>query len=195
MYPQFADSLRLRAAFPAGTLCAMNAKALPWFVLPTLLFAMGSLRVAGDTQRAAAPVDSATEVDYCRLVADSSAFSGRKVRVRAAYRFGFEWSQMYCPKCLDFGATWVSFDENGQDRPLMRRLHKLMMKHSGLGQTVEGTFVGSFHDGGHYGHQGVYKYDFVIEDVLNFHVAYRGGVSPEALPVQVRQSLCNQDSR
>ena len=87
-----------------------------------------------------------------------------------------------------------SRDENAHDRPSIRRLRKMMAKHSGLGQTVEGTFTGIFHDGGHYGHLGEYKYEVVIEEVINLHVVYRVGVRADALPDQVRHSLCKQVS-
>ncbi len=43
-------------------------------------------------------------VTYCDLMRKPEQYSGKVVRVSAIYRYGFEWSELYC---LEFGQSIV----------------------------------------------------------------------------------------
>ena len=54
-------------------------------------------------------VDSVT---FCDLVRNPDKYDGQEVSVRATYRYGFEWQELYCLDCKDKGKAWleVPFD-------------------------------------------------------------------------------------
>src|SRR5437763_2293008 len=39
-------------------------------------------------------------VNFCDLIKSPKAFDGKEVRVKAVYRYGFEWSELYSLQCV-----------------------------------------------------------------------------------------------
>ncbi|MGC1620789.1 MAG: hypothetical protein WA765_20030 [Candidatus Acidiferrum sp.] len=59
------------------------------------------------------PAATPQNVTYCQLAADPSAFSGKRIRLRAIYSYMFEVSRLKSPTCCPGPDTliWVDFDE------------------------------------------------------------------------------------
>ena len=104
----------------------------------------------------AAAVQSQASVSFCDLVRSPEKYDGKVVSIRATYRYGFEWQQLYCIDCLDRGKAWLEIPpdlDNTSDKALRRA-----PKGAGIvNLTVQGVFV----SGGRFGHMNRYPYKFV----------------------------------
>src|SRR6266851_723480 len=69
----------------------------------------------GQSSRSAVPPGDVKTVPFCEMVRNPKLYDHQKVRVAAIYRYGYEWSQLYCLDCIDTGATWVELDESFAD--------------------------------------------------------------------------------
>ena len=111
---------------------------------------------------------SETQVGFCDLVKNPGLYKGKEVTVRATYRVGFEWSELYCLDCLDRGKAWLDFGDD------LDRASEKALKHTKRGGvfnlTVQGTFLGE----GRYGHLGDYQYRFIAYKVSNVAVISKG---------------------
>ena len=93
-------------------------------------------------------------MNFCDLLRNPERFNGKEVTVRATYRYGYEWSQLYCLKCANEGKVWLElpsaldYDNNSQ-----KALRK-MPKGSGI---VDVTVKGVFTSGATYGHGNMYR--------------------------------------
>ena len=109
------------------------------------------------------PDNTPQEVTYCQLARDPTAFSGKRIRVRAIYKYMFEMSRLNSPTCCPERqvSIWVDFDEKlgGNSRKLFRRFPK------GMG-LVLATFSGRFEGGGTYG-DGGYRFKFTVDEIEN----------------------------
>jgi hypothetical protein len=107
------------------------------------------------------PDNTPQEVTYCQLARDPAAFSGKRIRVRAIYKYMFEMSRLSSPACCPERqvSIWVDFDEKlgGNSRKLFRRFPK------GMG-SVLATFAGRFEGGGPYG-DGGYRFKFTVDEI------------------------------
>jgi hypothetical protein len=56
--------------------------------------------------------NSSPAVTFCDLVSNPEPYNGKEVTVRAGYKYGFEWSYLYCLTCKD--RVWLEFP-NGLD--------------------------------------------------------------------------------
>src|SRR4051812_7831273 len=93
----------------------------------TLILALSLISIA-QAQRSKPSASAAPEVlnvAYCELLRDPAAYNGKIVRVRATYRYGFEWSQFYCTDCSEGRTTWVDFDESYDLRTMPRVKRRL----------------------------------------------------------------------
>jgi hypothetical protein len=107
-------------------------------------------------------------VTFCDLVRNPEKYNGEEVRVRATYRYGYEWSYLYCLDCLDKGKVW--FDAAALDHASARSLRKLP-KYAGIANlTVKGVFV----SGGTYGHQNGYRYQIVADKISDVKIIQKG---------------------
>ena len=50
-------------------------------------------------------------VEFCDLMADPAKYDGKTVKVRATWRYGFEWDELYCRGCRELGKTWRTVAE------------------------------------------------------------------------------------
>src|SRR5271169_551931 len=97
------------------------------------------------------PETAPQDVTYCQLAKDPSAFSGKRIRIRAIYSFFFEVSRLRSPTCCsDHGPQiWVDFDEEPEGSS-KRLLHKFP---EGMGVVLV-VFVGKIETGKVYGPYG-----------------------------------------
>jgi len=113
-----------------------------------------------------------SSVTFCDLVRDPKKYNGKEVIVRATYRYGFEWSQLYCLDCLDKGKAWLSFsDLDEASESSIRRFPK-----SGI---INLTVRGVFASGHTYGHLNGYRYQIVADRISDVKVIQKGMKSRE----------------
>src|SRR3954471_22589083 len=91
---------------------------------------------------AAAPKpEAAHEVPYCDLVKTPQEFAGKRVRVRAIYKYGFEIQRLNSPACCPEreAKIWVEIDSGLEGESL--KLYRKFPKGMGLAlATFEGKF-------------------------------------------------------
>jgi hypothetical protein len=127
-----------------------------------------------------------TQIDLCEILRNPQQYDGKQVVVRASYRYGFEWQELFCMRCRKQGKTWLEFSfEN--DTTIRRALRKAP-KHQGI---VNATFYGIFQAGGSYG-DGWYSYKIDLRFVKDVKIISRNGGVPESLPSEVRKQLCQE---
>jgi len=122
-------------------------------------------------------------VAFCDLLKNPQSFEQKRVRIKATYRYGFEWSELYCLNCRDMGLVWLDFDDTFDS--LTKRKVKKKIKWSEKGRTVNIVAVGKFYAKGKYGHMGGYPYKFVAEYFESAEIILKD--SPVVLPAEVRQ--------
>ena len=139
----------------------------------------------------ASPDGVSATVGYCDLMRSAEQYKGKLVRVSAVYRYGFEWSELYCLECENAARTWVDFDESFQSST-KSSLRKKIGYHGPQGRTVMVTFVGKF-EYGTYGHMGAYAYRLLINRLEKAEVIFNDSPSPNALPQEVLSKIhCSQ---
>lgn len=125
------------------------------------------------------------EVNFCDLLKNPDAYKDKTVRVKATYRYGFEWSELYCSDCQSQGNVWVDFDDAFQENSKKKYRNKLKENGDG-GRTVNVVFTGKFLVGGHYGHMSGYSYGFTVERVESAEVIYKLSPISNALPAEIK---------
>lgn len=118
-------------------------------------------------------IHSQSPITFCDLVRNSEKYNGEEVSVRATYRYGYEWSQLYCLDCKDKGKTWLEIPVDLDDASA--RYLKRAPKGAGIvNLTVQGVFV----SGGTFGHQNGYHYKIVAYKIRNVAVIQKGMKPP-----------------
>ncbi len=147
-----------------------------------------SVTSAGQTAKHLGP--DIVDVSLCDLIADPSRFAGQHVRVRAVYRYGFEWSELYSLRC-DSGArgrqVWVEFGDE-YERTTKRSVRRQVGNHGAIGRTVGVVAIGTVQQGG-YGHMGVYALKFEISRLESARILMQESPSPSALPAVARKRV------
>jgi len=114
-------------------------------------------------------INPQSPVTFCDLVRNPDKYNGKEVIVRATYRYGFEWSELYCLDCLDQGKTWLDRTVDLEDTSA--RSLKKMPKGAGIvNLTVQGVFV----SGGAFGHENGYHYKIVAHKISDVAVIQTG---------------------
>ena len=127
------------------------------------------------------------DVSFCDLVSEPSRYSGRQVRVRAVYRYGFEWAQLYSLHCSDSPKVWVDVsDSYVHDTP--RSIRRRLEGGGPEGRTVGVVAVGQIHDGG-FGPSGSFPLEFVIDRVESARVLADASPVAEALSTSERRRV------
>lgn len=113
---------------------------------------------------------SQNSVTFCDLVRNPDKYNGQEVVVRATYRYGYEWQQLYCLDCKDKGKAWLEVPfalDDAAIRPLKRA-----PKGAGIvNLTVQATFVSGGH---HFGHMGMYPFELVARKITDVAVVSKG---------------------
>jgi len=117
---------------------------------------------------------SQAPVRFCDLLSNPDEYNGKEVTVRATYRYGFEWQELYCLDCLDKGRAWLELPYDPDDDAAVKSLKRAPKGAGIVNITVQGVFV----SGGHFGHMNGYKYKFVAHKVSEMAVVLKGMKSP-----------------
>lgn len=125
-----------------------------------------------------------TAVAYCDLIHNPEHYKEKLVRVSAVYRYGYEWSELYCLECTTEGKTWIDFDESFSSST-KDSIRKKLGDNGFNGRTVLVTMVGKFDAGGGYGHMGAYRFRLLVNRVEKADVLLNDSPSPNALPKKV----------
>lgn len=126
-------------------------------------------------------------VPYCHLVKDSKEFNSKKVVVRASYRYGEEWQEMFALKCRDKN-IWVEFEPETEDaEKAINRAVRGVPRHQG---TVNATFYGIFHEKISQYAGGRYDYELKVRFVEGVEVISKEGWVPEKLSGKAQLKLC-----
>jgi len=151
----------------------------------TIAFAASlSLLLTGTLSHATAQDREYPTVGYCDLMRSPEQYRGKVVRVTAIYRYGFEWSELYCLECVSEARTWVDLDESFVSST-KANVRKKIGPHGGQGRTVRVTMVGRFDVGGGYGHMGAYRFRLMVDRLEAAKVILDNSPSPSALPKEV----------
>jgi len=113
------------------------------------------------SQNKSKSAETVDPISYCELFQHRDQYPlGREVRIKATWTHGFEWSYLSFRDCLDQPKAWVEFvDDDKLCGASKTNLNK--MTH-GFDNKADVTVVGELHDGGGYGHMGVYRYKFIV---------------------------------
>jgi hypothetical protein len=101
------------------------------------------------------------DVTYCQLAKDPSAFSGKRIRVRAVYRYGPKVQDLEPPDCCpnEMDLTWLKLEPWLRGDSL-----KQFAKFPKAEGIVLATFAGTFKSGGAYGVFGD-KYELDVDEI------------------------------
>jgi hypothetical protein len=113
------------------------------------------------------------ELSYCDLVKTPQSFSGKRIRVRAIYKYGFEIQRLDPPACCPERGVkiWVEMESRlqGHSLKLFRKLPK------GMGLALA-TFVGTFESAGPYG-DGGYRFKFTVDQIEKLEATVKASPS------------------
>lgn len=116
-------------------------------------------------------IHSQAPVTFCDLLRNPEKYNRQEIRVRATFRYGVEWSELYCLDCLDKGKAWL--DIVALDEASERALRKLPKDAAIVNLTVEGKFM----SGSTYGHLNGYRYQIVADKISDAKVIQKGSKS------------------
>ena len=136
-----------------GRCITLPMKQLAWFIV--FLIATGG-------------VHPQSRVTFCDLVRNPEKYNGQEVRIRATWRYGFEWSQLYCLECLDKGKAWLEM------HPDLDEASERSLKRAPKAGIVNLTVRGVFLSGDTYGHQNAYCYKIVASKISDVAVIWKG---------------------
>jgi len=123
-------------------------------------------------------------ISYCDLVKNPEKYDGKEVSVRATYRYGFEWQELFCLDCRKTAKTWLEFDN---DDTQYKASLKKFPKNQG---TISAIFTGTFHSSkGPYG-DGGYRFQFMVTVISDVEVVSKQGWDPEHLTPIERKKAC-----
>jgi hypothetical protein len=126
---------------------------------------------------------------FCELVRDPAMYDGKLVKVRATYRYGFEWQELYCLGCLDRGKAWSEFAHE-LDRGSRRALRRAPKYAGVVNVTVTGVFKGE----GHFGHLNGYRYMVVMSKIEDLRIVSKG-IRREEAALEERYGCGGTDPR
>ena len=85
-------------------------------------------------------------VNLCDLIENSAEYQNKVIRIKATYRYGYHYSELFCSDCWtrDKGRIYVFFDEAWQENSKPDLINILTNK--GDEKTINVTFIGLFAD-------------------------------------------------
>ena len=127
------------------------------------------------------------DVSLCELLESPEKFDQKLIRVKAIYRYGFEWSEFYSLKCSTKKRVWVE----GAETKCKNAGKVDEMDYAGMGgRTVGVVVVGKFTgEKGGYGHMNSFDYLFRIECFEKAKILDRESYVPEALTPEQRHKV------
>lgn len=125
--------------------------------------------------------------EFCNLVKSPSDFDGKVVTVKAAFRYGFEWQEIFCLSCRHLSKTWMEIEDD-LISPKSRKALKKLPKNGG---TVSAVFTGKFESTGKPFGDGSYSFKFTLTEFAQSKVVSKSGFDPSSLPENIRKGLCS----
>jgi len=148
-----------------------------------LLIACSALIIAGVADSKIAGAQSDSTAPLLSLCDNLRADLTKEVRVRAIYRVGFEWSELYSLKCPNAPRVWVNFSDDWKGHT-----EKAARKQLGRGEGTYGlTFIGII--GGSGGHMGAFPMTLRVTSVETATRFGKESVLPHALSPKVRRRV------
>ena len=97
---------------------------------------------------------------YAELIQNNHAYLGKTVRLKAVWRYGFEWTYLCTSECKDVEESWVKvLDEDDLCRGSKSKLKKMGKRDDNAAEVV---VVGRLEEGSRY------HFQFVISCVEEF---------------------------
>lgn len=123
-------------------------------------------------------------VQYCDLIKNPEDYDGKVVTLRATYRYGFEWQEIYCLKCRNLGKTWLEIWD------ITKKSKKILKKFPNDDGTVNAIFTGIFQSSkGPFGNGG-YRFRFKLKEISQAELITKSGADPRQLPEEIRKKIC-----
>ncbi|MBI4751130.1 MAG: hypothetical protein HY774_21845 [Acidobacteria bacterium] len=123
-------------------------------------------------------------VKLCDLIHKSRLYDQQMVRVQGIYRYGVEWSELYCLECLTGGSIWVEFNVSLESRT-KKKLIKRVSGNEDLGRTVKVVFVGQYFTGRGYGHMSRHSAELKVYAIEKAEILLNDSPIPADLPPEV----------
>jgi hypothetical protein len=123
---------------------------------------------------AAGLVHSQSGVTLCDLIHNPAKYTGKEVTIRATYRYGFEWSELYCLDCQDQGKVSLETPTDLEDTS-GKALKKIPTGGGIVNLTVRGIFVSD----GSFGDSNSYRYKIEAVEISDVVVLLKGTKSRE----------------
>lgn len=127
-------------------------------------------------------------VSFCELLKYPERYDQKTIQIQAVYRYGFEWSELYCLSCSELGKVWVNFDESFKSQTKPEVAQKIS-PNGRKGRTVNISATGKFMASERYGHMRRYKYKFVITSLEDAEILLNDSPVPAALPEEVKSRI------
>lgn len=144
-----------------------------------MLLALTLAQIAGTAQ------NRVVRTDFCEVLKNPEQYDEKEVVLRATWKYGFEWSYLYCVSCRDAGKVWLDFSDDIDDAS--RRVVEAAPKDAAI---VNLTLAGLFKTGRGYGHMGGYPHKFIARKAWDVVVISRGMKSPEKEKEIEAKSAC-----
>lgn len=163
--------------------CKVMKRYRSWNFFAVIQLAAFGLAISAQSSSDASPVE------YCHLIKNPAAYDGKQVTLRATYRYGFEWQEIYCLKCRDLGKTWLEiWDPTKKSSEILKKLPN-------DDGTVNATFTGTFQSsGGPFG-DGSYRFRFLLREISQAELLTKSGADPNALPENLRKKVCGSEAK
>jgi hypothetical protein len=133
-------------------------------------------------------------VSYCELMAAPKVYFNKEVRLRAVYRVGFEWQQVYSTHCLEAPNTWVEVaSDEGCPDTIVRKGPVRDDNSPGSdfrGKTLGVVFRGRLTGwGSGYGHLGAFATEFQVTCMEEVTLLDLDSYYPTALTPAMRKRI------
>ena len=102
---------------------------------------------------------SIPSLSYCALVKAPDLYSGKLVRVKASWQFGFETTSLNDRSCPEQLPAWLEFAD---EKELCAKTEKNRSLPGQSDKEADVTVVGKLYGPGRYGHLGDYQFKFVV---------------------------------
>jgi hypothetical protein len=196
--PKFALTVRIESAVPAVDSLAEGAVVAFAIHSPSLLFAgeptkgktydfslLRKIENGKGSFVGLRVVKPQSPVTFCDLVRNPEKYNGEEITVRATYRYGVEWSQLYCLDCADKGKAWLQIPVDLDDAS-QRSLRKLPKGAGIVNLTVQGVFS----SGGSFGHENGHRFQIVANRISDVAVIQKGAKPPAVEEKHEKQRAC-----
>jgi hypothetical protein len=124
-------------------------------------------------------------IDFCDLLKNPETYNGKEVTVRATYRYGYEWQEIYCLGCRNLGKTWLEMGD------ITKKSKKILKKFPRDDGTITALFTGIFQSSkGSFG-DGSYSFRLILKKISKAELLTKSGGDPKQLPENIRKRICN----